>query len=78
MSNGKELWIARRKHQHLQPAVKYHNWVGYHSEREREGERDGERERERARESERERERERGREGEREGREYAVLYEKGG
>ena len=56
MSNGKELWIARRKHQHLQPAVKYHNWVGYHSERERGGEREGERER--ARESERERERE--------------------
>ena len=24
VSNGKELWIARRKHQHLQTAGKYH------------------------------------------------------
>ena len=33
VSNGKELWIAKSKHQHLQSAGKYHNWMGYHRKR---------------------------------------------
>ena len=43
VSNCKELWIARRKHQHLQTARKYENGMGYHRNRR---ETDGQKERE--------------------------------
>ena len=49
MSNCKELWIARRKHQHLRTAGRYHYL----------GKRDGVPQKEREKERERERERER-------------------
>ena len=58
MSNCKLLWIARRKHQHLQTAGKYH----YLGKRDGVPQQERERERERERETAGQKERERGRE----------------
>ena len=50
VSNGKELWIARRKHQHLQTAGKYHSLGKRDGVPDRESEKDKWTERERKRE----------------------------
>ena len=50
MSNGKELWIARRKHQHLQTAGKDNTLGKRDGVPQKERETDGQKEREGGRE----------------------------
>ena len=50
MSNCKDVWIARRKHQHLQTARKYHKLGKRDRVPQKERETDGQKERKRERE----------------------------